>query len=200
MNVNLTSRSGLGLGAWGLGLRSRGAASGIAPSLRVRVLVHAACVFVLAGFAAGCSKPQAHLYTTWSSMEFDKIASAWIIKRYADKDAQFKFFPKETVIEEGTPFDVPGAEMLREHGLACSETVIRKFGVTAPAAATLARMSHEIDVNPWARHAPETEALNRRIVAVIRANRDDPHACFKAGFEVLDDHFRAISHNDEPAR
>jgi len=147
------------------------------------------CATALSLMAASCSKPKPHLYTTWSSMEFDKIASAWIIKRYVDKDAQFKFYPKETVIEEGTPFDVPGAEMLREHGLACSEMVVRKFKITAPAAVTLAQMSHEIDVNPWAKHPPETEQLNRRIVTVIRANKEDPQKCFEAGFSVFDEFF-----------
>jgi len=124
-------------------------------------------------------------------MEFDKCASAWIIVRYVDKDAQFKFFPKGSVIEEGRPFDVPGAELTRAHGLACAETVIRKYNVTVSEALKLAQIAHEIEINPWAKHSRDAEKLNRRIVKIMRKHRDDPAKCLEAGFTVFDEFFRA---------
>ncbi|NQT20444.1 MAG: chromate resistance protein, partial [Planctomycetes bacterium] len=110
-----------------------------------------ACATILACLA-GCSetKPVSNVFTTWTTMEFDKCASAWIIIRYVDKQAQFKFFPKGSVIEEGTPFDIPGAELTRAHGLACAETVIGRYNITDTTAVKLARIAHEIEINPWA--------------------------------------------------
>ena len=149
------------------------------------------CAVIFCCLVAACSKgePESHVFTTWATMEFDKCASAWIIVRYVDKDAQFKFFPKGSVIEEGSPFDVPGAELTRAHGLACAETVIRKYNITAPAAIKLARIAHEIEINPWAKHSRDAETLNRRIVAIMRKHRDDPAECLLACFKVFDEFF-----------
>jgi hypothetical protein len=54
----------------------------------------------------------------------DRVACPWLIERFIDKDAEFIYVPRDTVMEEakrlgGTPYDVPGVE-LGHHGPECS--------------------------------------------------------------------------------
>ena len=41
--------------------------------------------------ASPCAVAADHTYWTWDTMEFDKCAAAWMIRRFADKEAVFQF-------------------------------------------------------------------------------------------------------------
>jgi hypothetical protein len=66
-------------------------------------------------------------YTTWENMEPDKCASAWLIKRFIDKNATFEFFPKGELITKGILFDVPEAEIRRYNNISTFEYLIKKI-------------------------------------------------------------------------
>jgi len=89
------------------------------------VLLLLLCIpFIISGQTA-----QTTVYSTWENMEIDKCASAWLIKRFADKNAVFKFFPKGALVTEGIPFDTPEAEIRRYHNIAAFEYIVRKYKI-----------------------------------------------------------------------
>jgi len=65
----------------------------------------------------------AETYSTWENMEIDKCASAWLVWRFTDKDAVFRFVPKGKLITQGIPFDVPEAQIRRYHNLSAFEYI-----------------------------------------------------------------------------
>ena len=79
---------------------------------------------------------QGEEYTTWENMEIDKCASAWLIKRFVDKDAVFRFVPKGELITRGIPFDTPEAQIRRYHNLSAFEYIVKTNRLTKYGSAT----------------------------------------------------------------
>ena len=68
----------------------------------------------------------------------DRLACAWLIKRFVDLEAEILFSPAHLVMDEArstgaTPFDVPGVE-LGHSGPFCSfDAILKKYGLADPA-------------------------------------------------------------------
>jgi len=62
----------------------------------------------------------------------DRVACPWLIKRFIDPNAEFRFIPwlgTELKPEDGIPFDIPGVE-LSHHDNKCSfEAIIEKYNL-----------------------------------------------------------------------
>ena len=88
-------------------------------------------------------------FTTWENPCFDRCASIWLIKNYVDSTATFDFIAFGAKVTEGTPFDVPGAELGRQKNICCFESVLQKYNLTDPVFLEMAKVIHDIDVNKW---------------------------------------------------
>jgi hypothetical protein len=60
-------------------------------------------------------------WVTWANIGVDRMASAWLIRRWIDPEAKFTFIPmgKKSLPEQGEPFDIPG-ERFSHHGGHCT--------------------------------------------------------------------------------
>jgi hypothetical protein len=57
------------------------------------------------------------IWTTWENVGVDRMACAWFIKRYLDKDAQFAFIPYgQALVQKEHSFDTPDAEYSHKRG------------------------------------------------------------------------------------
>src|SRR5205823_1563191 len=73
--------------------------------------------------------PPASTCATRPRPHIDRIASAWLIKRFYDADAKFAFADAADAARKGIPFDVLGAEF-GHHGEDCTfETLVKRFGL-----------------------------------------------------------------------
>lgn len=69
-------------------------------------------------------------YVTRKNVHVDRCASAWLIKRFIDKDAKFVFVEEDELPEGAIAFDMPGAEW-GHHGDCCSfETILGVHGLS----------------------------------------------------------------------
>src|SRR5262249_26366170 len=70
--------------------------------------------------------------STWVTRprpHIDRIASAWLIKRFYDREAKFDFADAADASRKGIPFDVLGAEF-GHHGDDCTfETLVKRFRI-----------------------------------------------------------------------
>jgi len=89
------------------------------------------------------------VFTTWENICYDRAASIWLIHNFVDSTAEFKFIEFGKKVEEGTPFDVPGAELGRQGNFSCFETIIHKYEINDPAILKMSKLVHDIDVNIW---------------------------------------------------
>jgi hypothetical protein len=126
------------------------------------------------------------IYSTGETMELDRAASAWLIKRYGAPKAEIKLFPEGHLITEGIAFDTPDAALQRTHRLSTFEVLIQHFGITAPELDTLTRVVHETEINYWAsKRIPQESQLVRAINETILTT-DDSHECLKRCFQIFD--------------
>ena len=123
----------------------------------------------------GCSpaspdeQEQEHVYSTWDTLNPDKCASMWLIKRYVDTKAEFRFYPKNSMDMEGIHFDTPTSKYHSTHDKSCFELVMAKHHLQSPELDKLAALIHAIEIGYW--HAgddDEASKLNDYIMGIIR--------------------------------
>jgi hypothetical protein len=89
-------------------------------------------------------------FITREHAKVDRIACAWLVRRFIDPDAEVLYVPAAQVEsvakrEDAQPFDVEGAT-LGHHGPNCSfDAFLERFGLADPALAELARIVRGAD-------------------------------------------------------
>src|SRR5438094_878851 len=96
-----------------------------------------------------------HLYTTWDSLEPDRLAVMWVFQRFVDPDARFYFVRPFSPTPDrrmfGTAFDTPEAEIRRTGTQSAAEKLIVDRGLDKdPRLALMARLGHVWEITPWA--------------------------------------------------
>jgi len=122
----------------------------------------------------------------------DRIASPWLIRRFIDPEAQFRFVPKDQVISVaeqtgGRSFDAEGADFMHSvrNGVErCTfETLIDQFGLGGDEAlARLARIVHAADVSSDLDSDPAGAGLLAIGVGGLAVETDDHQLLDRASF------------------
>ncbi|HEY7249081.1 MAG TPA: chromate resistance protein ChrB domain-containing protein, partial [Methylomirabilota bacterium] len=76
----------------------------------------------------------------------DRIASAWLIKRFVDLDAEFAFAPPDHLPADAIPFDMAGVDLGHQGDDCTFETLLRRTGLRDRKLAILAEIVHEADL------------------------------------------------------
>ena len=113
-------------------------------------------------------------FSTWEGFEPDKCASIWLIKRFINKDAEFRFFPKGEFIKEGIPFDTPDARLRRYHDRSTYESIIDEYKIKDPAAIRIGRIIHDIEINIWEKKLyKESLEVAEKIMHIIQNSKNN---------------------------
>jgi hypothetical protein len=85
-------------------------------------------------------------WVTWENIGVDRMACAWLIRRFIDPQAEFVFIPRDVPLPDGAePFDIPGVR-LSHHGGHCSfHAVLREYKLEDAVLAKMARIIDEAD-------------------------------------------------------
>jgi hypothetical protein len=103
----------------------------------------------------------------------DRIASAWLIKRFIDPEAVFVFAEPAEFPADAIPFDAPGVE-LSHHGEDCTfETLIRRARLRDRRLRRLAEIVHEADLRDGKYPHEEARGIDVAIRALLAASPDD---------------------------
>jgi hypothetical protein len=121
-------------------------------------------------------KPRRATWVTRRGIQVDRIASAWLIRRFIDIEAQFRFVdPARYRPRKGDlRFDMFEAEYGHGEGRCTFETLVATFGLKDVALAALAEMIHDLDLKDARYGRPETEGLGRMLSGVAGLHRGDP--------------------------
>lgn len=150
------------------------------------ILLAVLILFSLTQPAPGQTLKHQAIYSTWETMEIDKCASAWLLKRFVDQNAVFKFFPKGALIPEGIPFDVPEAQIRRYHNLSTFEYLLEKNSINDPALNRIALIIHDIEINFWGeKKMKNSEQIHLGFQKLIQTAQT-PAECVDLGFEFFD--------------
>jgi len=135
-----------------------------------------------------------HLYTTWDSLEPDRLAVMWVYRRFVDPDARFHFVRPFSPTPDrkmfGTAFDTPEAEVRRTVTQSAAEKLIVDRGLDKdPRLALMARLGHVWEITPWAYTTDSAvKDLSLRMFAA-KGTCSDPSevpSCAERVFSALD--------------
>jgi hypothetical protein len=117
----------------------------------------------------------------------DRISSAWLIRRFIDSDATFKFVPAKGYAPspDELRFDMYEAEFTREADRCTFETLCARFHVEQPGLEAIAEMVHDLDLKDGKYDRPETAGLASALAGICLAERDD-NGRLRRGFELFD--------------
>jgi hypothetical protein len=77
-------------------------------------------------------------WITRARPKIDRIACPWLIKRFIDNEAEFRFVPADQVITTAAqlnaiPFDVEGVELSHDGPLCSFDAILKKYAIDDPA-------------------------------------------------------------------
>ena len=115
------------------------------------------------------------VWVTRKDVHVDRIASAWLIRRFIDPKARFKFVPPQSYTPRKAElrFDMFEAEFTHEGDRCSFETLVHRFGLKDPALRALGEMVHDIDCKDGKFRRAETTGLQRLIQGIVAANAKD---------------------------
>jgi hypothetical protein len=134
------------------------------------------------------SPPRGRTWVTRTGVYVDRIASAWLIRRFIDPEARFRFVaPKGHRPEPGElRFDMFEGEFTHEGEHCTFETLCRHFRLTDVALTAIGEIVHDIDFKDDRFDRPETAGIRMVLDGIAHSNPDDAIRLQRGGV-VLDD-------------
>lgn len=133
-------------------------------------------------------------WVTRKGIHVDRMASAWLIRRFIDPNARFKFVPAKGYQPEPGEmrFDMYEAEFTHEGDRCTFEVLIERAGLSDPGLGPIAEIVHDIDLKDSKFAREETPGIDRIIAGVAMANKDDEARLARGSalFEDLYEYFR----------
>jgi hypothetical protein len=129
----------------------------------------------------------------------DRMASAWLIRRFIDPEAEFVFASdRDAAPPEAIPFDMFGVEFTHRAGACTFETLCAEFGLGEPALARVAAIVHDLDLKDARFGAPETAAMGL-LIEGLRLSCSDDAALLAQGRVMFEALYRAFAHAERPS-
>jgi hypothetical protein len=130
---------------------------------------------------------------TWATRKnpfVDRMASAWLIKRFIDPKASFVFIDERDIasLDNTTvAFDVRGAAFTHVGDLCTFEVFVRSFGIKDKAVKSIAEIVHDLDVKDDKYGKPEAAGVEDILSGIRKTAKNDVDGLERgmAAFEML---------------
>jgi hypothetical protein len=130
---------------------------------------------------------------TWATRKnpfVDRMASAWLIKRFIDPKASFAFIDERTMasLDDSTvTFDMRGAAFTHAGELCTFEVLVKAFGIKDKAVKRMAEIVHDLDVKDDKYGKPETAGVEDILAGIRKTAKNDADGLERgmAAFEML---------------
>jgi hypothetical protein len=134
--------------------------------------------------------PEDYRGRTWvtrKNVHVDRIASAWLIRRFIDRDARFAFVPGQgyRAAEGELTFDMYEGTFTHVGDACTFETLVDRFDLRDPGLRPIAEIVHDIDVKDGKFSRAEAPGVAALVAGIALAERDDD-ARIALGSRVLD--------------
>jgi hypothetical protein len=137
---------------------------------------------------------KARAWVTRRDVFVDRIASAWLIRRFIDPEARFKFVPAKGYMPETGElrFDMFEAEFTHEGDRCTFEVLLERTGLNDPALKAIAEIIHDLDLKDGKFGRAEAGGIGSLITGLCAATNKDPErlARGEALFDDLHQFFR----------
>jgi hypothetical protein len=132
------------------------------------------------------------VWVTRKGVHVDRIASAWLIRRFIDPEAKLKFVPSKGYSPRNGElrFDMFEAEYTHEGDRCTFEVLARRFQISDATVSAIAEMVHDIDVRDGKFGRAETPGIERLINGIALTQPDD-EARIALGSQLFDALYQA---------
>lgn len=129
----------------------------------------------------------------------DRMASAWLITRFVDRQARFGFAAdRESVPQDAVPFDMFGVEFSHQ-GEGCTfETLCRVFAIQEQAVARVAAIVHDLDLKDGRFSAPEAPTVGT-VIEGMQLSVSDDDDLLAQGMALFESLYRAFERSARSA-
>jgi hypothetical protein len=126
-------------------------------------------------------------WVTRAGIHIDRMASAWLVRRFVDRGARIRFAPGPAFRHRRgeVRFDMSEAEFTHDGDLCTFEVLARRFRPDDPALRHLGEIVHDVDLKDGKFARPEASGLER-LVAGIAARHGADAARLKEASAVFD--------------
>ena len=122
---------------------------------------------------------------TRRNLHIDRLASAWLIKRFIDKRPRFHFVAEGEPVEGGIPFDMFGAEFTHQGEDCTFETLIKRFGLgDDDALGHIAEIVHDVDLKDDKFNRLEAAGLDATVRGLSELLKDDRKLLQQSGVDL----------------
>jgi len=137
---------------------------------------------------APVEKPRGRTWVTRTGIHVDRMASAWLIRRFIDPDARFRFVATREYRHQPRElrFDMFDGEYTHQGELCTFEVLLARFEITDAALRPIAEIVHDIDLKDEKYGRRETAGVEALVNGIAMAHREDDARLARAG-AVLDD-------------
>lgn len=114
-------------------------------------------------------------WVTWENVGVDRMACAWLIRRWIDPNAEFTFIAKgeKTLPEQGEPFDLPGVRYSHHGGHCTFYTLLHEQGLDDPILNRIAQIVDEADELRDISLEPAAQGLDLICRGLRQISKDD---------------------------
>jgi hypothetical protein len=138
-------------------------------------------------------KTQDYLGKIWATRKnpfVDRMASAWLIKRFVDPKASFVFIDERDVTSLDNAivtFDMRGAAFTHVGDLCTFEVLVKSFGIKDKAVKKIAEIVHDLDVKDDKYGKPETTGVEDILTGIRKTAKSDADGLDRGmtAFEML---------------
>ena len=116
---------------------------------------------------------------TWVTREnpfVDRMASAWLIKRFIDKEAVFQFMKEKEMAnldDNMILFDVRGGEFTHVGDMCTFEIILKSFGLKDKGLKKIAELIHEIDLKDGKYDSPEAKGIEEILTGIRKVEKNN---------------------------
>jgi hypothetical protein len=121
----------------------------------------------------------------------DRMASAWLIRRFIDPRARFQFSDRPNK-GRTVPFDMYGVEFGHQGNHCTFETLAQRFAVTQPAVRRLGQIVHDVDLKDAHYGAPEAPVV-QQMVEGLRLSCSSDQELLEQGMAFFEALYRSFS-------
>lgn len=115
------------------------------------------------------------IWVTRDNVFVDRIACGWLIRRFVDAKAQFKYVDSDNYApaEGEVRFDMFDGEYTHEGNHCTFEVMVKRLGLQDPGLIALAEVIHDIDLKENKYHRIETHGLSALLTGLAASEPDD---------------------------
>jgi hypothetical protein len=131
--------------------------------------------------------PRRRVWVTRKGVKVDRMASAWLIRRFLDPEATFKFVAARGYEpgEDEIRFDMFDGEFTHEGDRCTFEILLERFAMRDPALVAVGEIVHDIDCKDEKFGRPQAAGVASLIDGITRVEEDDGER-LRRGAELFD--------------